>query len=252
MLSEVAVVLKIRAELSVAYGKTSAEQAGRERGIFGDADFLAIKGGAFAARGGEKFVVKGIEDCGGEKRVLLGDSDRNAEARIPVGEIRGAVERINVPAKSQSRSALMPRPLFSGNSVVGKTFGQPLNDQPLRAFVRLRDKIHFVAFVRNVQRTRQFFHQDFPGFLRNFNGGFKIVFGRQEFPSLHAILQSWTVHPRRLCPRGKKNGGKPPPSMFRQRGAQWLSPLYHRRQGRSLAESWDAWGQTRRYQRGAA
>ncbi len=94
-----------------------------------------------------------------------------------MGEIRGAVERINVPAKSRSRSALMPRSLFSGNSVVGKIFAQLLNDQPLRAFVRLRDKIDLIAFVRNVQRTRQFFHQDFAGFLRNFNGSFEIVLG---------------------------------------------------------------------------
>src|SRR5713226_8208623 len=72
MLSEVAVVLKIWAELSVAYRKAGAQQTGRDRGIFGDADFLVIKGGAFTARGGKKFVVKGIEHRGSEKRLPLG------------------------------------------------------------------------------------------------------------------------------------------------------------------------------------
>src|SRR5260370_2177997 len=65
-LGEVAVVSKIRAVLAVAHGKAGAEQAGRERGVFGDVDFLAVEHGALAARGGEKFVVKRIEDRSGE------------------------------------------------------------------------------------------------------------------------------------------------------------------------------------------
>src|SRR5713101_9898777 len=102
VLGEIAVVLKIWAGLAVAHGKAGAEQAGRERGVLGNVDFFAVEHGALAARGGEKFVVKRIEDRSGEKRIALGECDRDAEARISVREIRSAVERINVPAKFRS------------------------------------------------------------------------------------------------------------------------------------------------------
>ncbi len=62
-------------------------------------DFLAVEGGAFAAGGGKEFVVKRIEARRGEQRIPLGERDRNAEARIAVRKIRGAIERIDVPAK---------------------------------------------------------------------------------------------------------------------------------------------------------
>ena len=48
---------------------------------------------------GEEFVVVGIEDHAGDHRVALREPHRNAEARIVVREIRGAVERVDVPAK---------------------------------------------------------------------------------------------------------------------------------------------------------
>ncbi len=92
-----------------------------------------------------------------------------------MGEIRGAVERIDVPAKLRSRSALMPRSLFGGNGVLGKVFGEALDDEPFRALIGLRDEIHLVAFVGDIQRTRQFFHQDFPRFLGDFYGGLEVV-----------------------------------------------------------------------------
>src|SRR6267154_2703109 len=195
VLREVAIILKIRAELSVAYRKTSTEQARRKRRIFGNADFLAVEGGAFAACGSKKFVVKRIADCGSEKRISLRESDRNTEARIAMSEIRRAIQRINVPTKFRSRRALMPRSLFGSDSMLGKVFRQPLNDQPLRAFVGLRDKIHLVAFVGDVQRARQFFDQDLSGFLRDLDGGVKIILWHLAIPR---ALTSPKLGPRAL------------------------------------------------------
>jgi hypothetical protein len=146
--------LKIRAGFAIAHGKTGAEQARRKRGIFGNVDFLAVEGGAFAARSGEEFVVKGIEDRRGEKSIPLGERDRDAEVGIPMREIRCPVQRIDVPAKFRSRSALVPRSLFGGNGMVGKVFGQPFDDESFRTLVRLRHEIDFIAFVGEIQRTR--------------------------------------------------------------------------------------------------
>src|SRR5260370_10072316 len=190
----------MRTERSVAYGKAGAEQARGELGIFGNLEFLDIEGGGFATSGSEKFVVKRIESRGGEQRISLGKSDRDAKAGIAVGEIRGAIQRINVPAKFRSRSALMPRSLLGSNGVLGKILREPLNDQPFRTPVRLRDQIHLIAFVCEIPRARQFFHQDFPGFLRNLYGSVEIVLG--HFRKLIAL--------RKISPL-----------------AQGLSPLYH-------------------------
>src|SRR6266704_3312503 len=159
---------------------SAAELTGGKCGDFGDVDFFAVERRAFAARGREKLVVERIEDDGGEQRVSLCERDGNAEAGVTVREVRSAVERIDVPAKFRSRSALMARSLFSGNGMVGKVFAQPLDDEPFRAFVRLGDEIHFVAFVGDVQRSRQFFDEDFAGFLGDFNCGFKVAFGHGE------------------------------------------------------------------------
>src|SRR5260370_22851341 len=127
-LREVTVVLKIRAGFAVAHRKTGAEQTGGKCCDSGDVDFFAVESGAFSARGAEKLFVERIEDDGGEKRVSLCERDGNAEAGVAVREVGGAVERIDVPAKLRSRSALMARSFFGCNSMVGKEFAQPLDD----------------------------------------------------------------------------------------------------------------------------
>src|SRR5207253_9241714 len=100
-------------------------------------------------------MVKGIENRRGKKGIPLGESDRNGKAGIPVGKIRGAVERINVPAKVRSRSALMPGSRFGSNGVVGKVLGQPFDDEPSRALVRVGNDSDCVAVVNDARETRQ-------------------------------------------------------------------------------------------------
>src|SRR5260370_11656704 len=92
---------------------------------------------------------------------------------------------MNVAAKFRSRSALMPRSLLGSNGVLGKILREPLNDQPFRTPVRLRDQIHLIAFVCDIQRARQFFHQDFPGFLLNLYG--IVELGLVHFWNLRAL-----------------------------------------------------------------
>src|SRR2546423_2502768 len=84
----------------------------------------------------------------------------------------------------------MPRSLFGSNGVVGEIFGQPFDDEPFRAFVRLRNEIDFIAFVVDVKRSRQFFDQDFSGFLSNINGGFEIVLAHWAVPRVFNFTPS--------------------------------------------------------------
>src|SRR5207244_13504521 len=83
-------------------------------------------------------------------------------------------DRINGPAAFRSRSALMPRSVFSRDGMVGKVLCQPRDDVPFRALVRLRDEIDFVSFVANVERARQFFDKYFARLLGDFYRGAKI------------------------------------------------------------------------------
>src|SRR5207302_9496880 len=83
-LREIAVVLKIGAGFAVSHGKTSAEEAGRKRGDLGDTNLFAVKRGAFAPGGCEKFVVKRIEKDRGEQRVSLHERHGYAEEGLAV------------------------------------------------------------------------------------------------------------------------------------------------------------------------
>ena len=127
-LGEVAVVLEIGAGFAVANGEAGAEQARGNGGDFGDVHFFAVEGCAFAARGGEKFVVERIENDGGQKRVGLGERDGNTKAGVAVGEVGGAVEGIDVPAEFGGGSAFVAGALFGGDGVVGKIFCETLDD----------------------------------------------------------------------------------------------------------------------------
>src|SRR5712692_11106134 len=144
-LGEVAVILQIRARLAVAHGKTGAEETGGDGGVPGDADFLAVERGAFAAGRGEKFIAVRIKDDSGEKRVTLREGKGDAEAGIAVGEIGGAVERIHVPAELGGR--FLASAFFGGNGVFRKIFDKARDDELFGAFVGLGDKVYFVAFV---------------------------------------------------------------------------------------------------------
>ena len=95
---EVAVVAQVGAAFAVVNREAGAQQAGGKRFDFGDVNFVSVERGAFAASRGEEFIGDGIVDYGGDQRALLRKSEGNAETRIAVGEIGGAVERIDVPA----------------------------------------------------------------------------------------------------------------------------------------------------------
>ena len=96
--------------------------------------------------------------------------------------VGGAVKRINVPAEFGSRSALVSRSLFGRNGMIRKVLSELLDDEPLRALVSLCNEIYFVPFVANVEWERQFFNQNFPCFLGDFDGSCKIVLRHSADP----------------------------------------------------------------------
>src|SRR5215467_6302171 len=177
-LGEFPVVLEIRAELAVARGKSGAKQTCGQRGDFGDGDFFAVTRCAFAARGGVELVVERIENYGSEERVALGKGDGNGEAGIVVREICSAVERVDIPAKFGS--GVLPGAFFGGDGVAGEKLVDAGDDELFGALVGLRDDVHLVAFVANVERPGELLHEDLSGFLSDLDGSLEVVFGHDE------------------------------------------------------------------------
>ncbi len=117
-----------------------------------DVNPLAVQIRAFSARRREHFVADGIEHDARDRLAVLGEADRDGEAGIAVREVRGAVERIHVPAVFRARRS-RPAAFFGDNRVIGKMFSR--SRATIKRFgtaIRFRDDIHF-TFVGNLFRA---------------------------------------------------------------------------------------------------
>ena len=117
---EIIIVMNVGARLAFVNGKTGAKQAGGERRNFGDGDFVAVEGSAFAAGGSEEFFVNRIVNDAGDDFVAMSEGDRDAETGIAVGEVGGAVERVDVPAVLGV--AILAETFFRSDGVGGEIF----------------------------------------------------------------------------------------------------------------------------------
>ena len=95
---EIVVVMDVWASLALVNGKAGAKQTGGERWHFGYSDFFAVEGGAFTASCGKKLFINGVVNNTGDDLMAVRESNGHTEAGIAVGEIGGAVERVDVPA----------------------------------------------------------------------------------------------------------------------------------------------------------
>ena len=89
---------------------------------------------AISARSSEQFIPDGIENNADERLTVFDQTDGCGETRIAVREVRGAVERIDVPDVWRSRRRSRA---FLRHYVVGwKVFAELGEDQGLGAAVR--------------------------------------------------------------------------------------------------------------------
>ncbi|HLZ13580.1 MAG TPA: hypothetical protein VKP58_13420 [Candidatus Acidoferrum sp.] len=167
---EIVIIMNVGAGLALVHGKAGAKKACGKRGNFRDGDSFSVEGGAFAAGGGKEFFVDGIVNDAGEDFVLPSESDGDAEARIAVGEIGGAVERVDVPAIFGV--VVVAKAFFGGDGVRGKIFREAIDDGAFAALVGLRDEVD-VAFVFDLGGTGEFFAKNFAGFEGGIDGDFE-------------------------------------------------------------------------------
>src|SRR5262249_41197247 len=95
---EIVVVVNVGAGLTFVYGKTSAEKAGRESRNFGDGNSVAVAGCALAAGCSVELLINRVVNHTDKNLIAMRKGDGHTEARVSVGEIRCAVEGIDVPA----------------------------------------------------------------------------------------------------------------------------------------------------------
>ena len=173
---KIPVVVNVGASHAFVGGETGAKQAGGQRFDLGNVDGLIVEPGALAAGGGKEFVVDGVIDDTSHQGVALLERDRDAEAGVAVGEICGAVERVNVPAKF--RRTFVPRAFLGSDRVVGEILCESLDDGPLGTLVGLGDQIG-IALVDDMRWPVKFFAKNLAGFLGDFDGGFEVTFGHK-------------------------------------------------------------------------
>ena len=170
---EIVVVVNVGAGLAFVNRKAGAKKAGSERRNFGNGDFLSVQSGAIATGGSEKFFVNWVINDTSDDFVAVGEGDRDAETGIAVGEIRGSVEWVDMPAIFGV--VITAETFFCGDGVGGEIFGEAIDDGLLTAFVGLRDEVD-VTFVFYFRRAGVLFAENFSGFESGFDGDFEKSF----------------------------------------------------------------------------
>ena len=170
---EIVVVVNVGTGLAFVNGKSGAKKAGSERRNFRNADFLSVQSGAIAAGSSEKFLVNRVINDASDDLVAVRERDRDAETGIAVGEIRGSVEWVHMPAIFGV--VIAAETLFGGDGVGGEIFGEAIDDGLFTAFVGLRDEVD-VAFVFYFRRAGVLFAENFSRFESGLDGDFEKSF----------------------------------------------------------------------------
>src|SRR5579862_2047770 len=151
-------------------------------------DALLVQVGALAARGAEKLVADGIEHDAGDRLAIFAEADRDREARISVRKVRGAVERIDVPAIFRAGGGRGRAPaLFGDDRVIGKAISDFRDDNRFRALVRFRYDVDF-TLVGNLFRAIEVAAQNFARLARGLSGKLE-VFVHSAAPGVRYSLR---------------------------------------------------------------
>src|ERR1039458_10488544 len=107
-------------------------------------DGPAVEGRPTSPGGGEEFVAGGVVENAGDELALAFQSHGDAEDRVTVGEVGGAVQRIDIPAEAAAVG--IARALFADDVMLVPRGAQAGDDQLLAGAVGLGDQID-AAFV---------------------------------------------------------------------------------------------------------
>ncbi len=134
---------------------------------------LAVEPRTVPTLGSVEFVAHGVVDDPCNDRSIVSNTGvwrpmlqphGDAELREPVGEVGGAVQRVDVPAELAFHP--LPRSLFAVDAVLGKRFTEPRANEPFHGAVGHGDQVH-VALVLGLHALGKKLPQARTGLARN-------------------------------------------------------------------------------------
>ena len=143
----------------------------------GDANAAVVQVGAAAALGGEQFLPDGVVDDAGDQLAGALQAQRDVEHGEAVGEIGGAVQRVDIPAVLGR--AFVPAAFFGHDGVRGEVRPQPLHHQFFRGAVGFRHQVE-LSLEFDGYAPFEVIRQKRAGLARDFHGLFQIGHGSVE------------------------------------------------------------------------
>ena len=165
---EFPVVIDVRAALALVRGEACGHEAVGQFFDGRDVNLLTVQISAFSTRSRKHFLADWIKHNPRDRPAFFGEANRDGEAGVAVREVRGAVERVHVPAIFRARRSVATS-LFGGDRVVRIMLPQSRDDQGFGAAIGLRDDIHF-TLVGDLLRAVEFRAENRSGFARDFDG----------------------------------------------------------------------------------
>src|ERR1039458_3149488 len=160
----------VDALMPLARGEAGGEQGALELRHGAGVDPMAIEISAAAEFGGEQLLPQRIEDHAADHLAGALERQRDIEHWIPVGEVGGAVERVDVPLVFRGVLALAA--LFAKNRVRGEKRAEALDDERFAGAIGLCDEVVLILqLILNATMVEA--GQKGAGFASDVAGGFQ-------------------------------------------------------------------------------
>ena len=175
--SEFLVEVDVRIVVALAAGESGCEQRLAEVAGGRNANAAAIQIRSQAALGDEELITRGVVDYGGNERAVLArreiggalfEAHRDAKYRVAMGEVCGAVERVDVPAVFVVDA--VAGALFAVDAVLGKLRVEALDYEALAGAIGFGDEVDFALVLGGYGAVVEIAHQS-AGFERDGRGG---------------------------------------------------------------------------------
>ena len=150
----------------------------------GDADAAVVQIRAGAAFGGEHLLPDGIVDHAGDHLAGVFQPHRDIEHREAVGEVGGAVQRIDKPAVFGG--ALVAAALFGHDAVRGKVRAQAFDHQFFVGAIGLRHQVEF-AFEFEGNAALEVIGQQRAGLAGNLHRCFQVRQPRYDSSEMYLM-----------------------------------------------------------------
>src|SRR6478735_6788462 len=124
---DLVIEVDVRVLMPFVAGESGCHQALFQLGYRRYMDRTAIQKRATSLFRREHFVAARVKDHAGDSLALAFQRNRNTKDGIAMGKVRGAIERVNIPAKVAAGFA--PAALFANQVMIGPLLAYAVDNQ---------------------------------------------------------------------------------------------------------------------------